>query len=41
MRSRGEEIPAHLAHLDREDVPARQEAQAVVDVFGEGEEVHY
>ena len=41
MRSRGEEIPAHLAHLDREDVPARQEAQAVVDAFGEGEEVHY
>ena len=40
MRARGEEIPAHLAHLDR-DVAARQEAQAVVDAFGEGDEVHY
>ncbi|WP_198393366.1 lipoyl synthase [Brevibacterium yomogidense] len=41
MRARGDEIPPHLAHLDRDDVPARQEAQAVVDTFGEGEEVQY
>ncbi|WP_291793644.1 lipoyl synthase [Brevibacterium sp.] len=40
MRHRGIEIPAHLRHLDK-DVPARQEAQAVVDTFGEGQEVQY
>ncbi|WP_029088559.1 lipoyl synthase [Brevibacterium album] len=40
MRRRGIEIPAHLSHLDR-DVPARQEAQAVVDAFGKGQEVQY
>lgn len=38
MRHREEEIPAHLAHLDKH-TPARQEAQAVVDMFGAGEEV--
>ncbi len=40
MRRRGQEIPAHLAHLDN-DAPARQEAQAVVDTFGPGEEVKF
>nr|WP_306439883.1 lipoyl synthase [Brevibacterium sp. 91QC2O2] len=42
MRSKGRPIPAHLAHLDRDsESPARQEAQAVVDTFGAGEEVKY
>ena len=40
MRRRGEEIPAHLMHLDRE-MPAKQEAQAVVNTFGPGEEVQF
>ena len=38
MRHRGEDIPSHLAHLDKH-TPAKQEAQAVVDTFGPGEEV--
>ncbi|MDN5634440.1 MAG: lipoyl synthase, partial [Brevibacterium sp.] len=38
MRHRGDEIPAHLSHLDKH-TPAKQEAQAVVDTFGPGEEV--
>ena len=38
MRRRGEDIPSHLAHLDKH-TPAKQEAQAVVDTFGPGEEV--
>ena len=38
MRRRGEEIPSHLSHLDKH-TPAKQEAQAVVDTFGPGEEV--
>ena len=40
MRRRSQEIPAHLAHLDNE-APARQEAQAVVDTFGPGDEVKF
>ncbi|GAA1360420.1 lipoyl synthase [Brevibacterium luteolum] len=40
MRRRGEEIPVHLLHLDRE-MPAKQEAQAVVNTFGPGEEVQF
>ena len=40
MRRRSQEIPAHLAHLDNE-APARQEAQAVVDAFGPGDEVKF
>lgn len=40
MRKRGEQIPAHLAHLDKE-FPAKQEAQSVVDMFGAGEEVKF
>ena len=40
MRRRSQEIPAHLAHLDNE-APARQEAQAVMDTFGPGDEVKF
>lgn len=40
MRRRGEKIPVHLLHLDRE-MPAKQEAQAVVNTFGPGEEVQF
>ena len=40
MRKRGQEIPAHLSHLDKE-FPAKQEAQSVVDTFGAGEEVKF
>ncbi|GAA2009292.1 lipoyl synthase [Brevibacterium samyangense] len=40
MKAKGLEIPAELAHLDT-DSPARQEAQAVVDTFGSGEEVKF
>ena len=40
MRARGEQIPSHLSHLDKE-FPAKQEAQAVVDTFGPGEEVKF
>jgi len=40
MRKRGQEIPAHLSHLDKE-FPAKQEAQSVVDTFGAGDEVKF
>ncbi|MFB9775126.1 lipoyl synthase [Brevibacterium otitidis] len=40
MRRRGQEIPAHLVHLDKE-MPAKQEAQAVVNAFAPGEEVQF